>query len=116
MNACNGWARRVGAAAALFAVMSCAAAAMAADAKQTFIDNCGSCHGDDAKGLKDLGVNLTASDFVKQMKDTQFADFLMIGRQPAERGSKTGQLMPAFDYLTPEETAAVIAFVRQASR
>jgi mono/diheme cytochrome c family protein len=80
--------------------------------QQVFADNCAACHGDDARGVKDQGVDLTTSDFVKRMDDDAFAAFLMVGRQPAERGSRTGQLMPAFDYLTPEETRAAIAFVR----
>ena len=106
------------AAAGLICIGQDAPHALAADtaAAEIFRDNCASCHGEDAKGLKDLGVDLTVSPFVKQMDDAQFAEFLKIGRQATERGSRTGQMMPAFDYLTPEETAAAIAFVRQQVR
>ena len=88
----------------------------ALDPKSTFLDNCSACHGENAEGVKDLGVNLTTSDFVKTMSDGDFAAFLKIGRQPTERDSKTKQLMPAFDYLSEDETKVVIAFVRSARR
>ncbi len=88
------------------------AAADAPDPKQTFKDNCGECHGEDAKGLKDAGLDLKASAFVKGLTDAQFVEFLKVGRAAADRASKTGQLMPAFDYLSDDEMKAVIAFVR----
>ena len=87
-------------------------AADAVDPLQTFKDNCVECHGEDAKGLKDAGLDLTTSAFVKGMTDAQFAEFLKVGRAAADRTSKTGQLMPAFDYLSDAEMKAVIAFVR----
>ncbi len=88
-----------------------ARAADMADPTQTYMDNCVECHGPDAKGVKGAGVDLTASPFVKKVSDAQFIEFLKVGRAAADRASKTGQLMPAFDYLTDTEMRAVIVFL-----
>ena len=88
-----------------------ARAAETADPMQTYMDNCVECHGPDAKGVKDAGVDLTKSPFVKGLTDSQFIEFLKVGRAAADKKSKTGQLMPAFDYLSDTEMRAIITFV-----
>jgi EmrB/QacA subfamily drug resistance transporter len=81
-------------------------------AKQTFIDNCSACHGEDARGMKDTGANLITSAFVKGLNDAALAAFIKSGRQPDSPDSKMKLLMPAFDYLTDQEIEQVIAFIR----
>jgi mono/diheme cytochrome c family protein len=83
-----------------------------ADAKKTFIDHCGACHGEDARGLKEFGADLAASAFMKRSSDAELRDFLMMGRQPDAPDNKMKLLMPAFDYLTDEEISQVIAYAR----
>jgi len=83
-----------------------------ANAKQAFIDNCSSCHGEDARGLDELGANLVTSAFVKRNNDAELMEFLKMGRQPDNPESTMNLLMPAFDYLTEAELEQVIAFMR----
>jgi mono/diheme cytochrome c family protein len=96
---------------ALFATLECA---NAQTAKQTFIDNCAACHGEDARGVKDQGADLIASALVKGSSDATLMEFLKMGRQPDAPDSTMKLLMPAFDYLTDEDLAEVIAYVRHA--
>ena len=81
-------------------------------AKQVFIDNCAACHGEDGRGVKDQGANLATSTFVKTASDAALVDFLKTGRQPDAPDSTMKLLMPAFDYMTEEEIAQTIAFIR----
>ncbi|MBL8645537.1 MAG: cytochrome c, partial [Rhodospirillaceae bacterium] len=83
-----------------------------ANARQAFIDNCASCHGEDARGIKDQGANLVDSAFVKRLNDADLASFIQSGRQPGSPDSTMNLLMPAFDYLTAQEIEQVIAFIR----
>ncbi|MDX2145456.1 MAG: cytochrome c [Rhodospirillaceae bacterium] len=83
-----------------------------AHAPQAYIDYCAACHGDDAKGLKDLGADLVTSAFVKRQTDAELTDFMKMGRHPDSPDSTMKLLMPAFDYLTDEELAQIVAFMR----
>jgi mono/diheme cytochrome c family protein len=89
-----------------------ASQAASAGIKQLFIDHCAACHGEDARGIKDQGANLVTSMFMKRSNDAEVAAFLKTGRQPDAPDSTMKLLMPAFDYLTDEELAQVIAFTR----
>ena len=84
---------------AAYLVVSCAMScqALAADAKQTFLDNCAACHGEDARGVKDQGADLTTSPLVKRSSDATLIEFLKMGRQPDAPDSTMKLLMPAFD-------------------
>lgn len=88
------------------------AQAPAAGAKQTFIDNCSACHGENARGIEGQGANLVASAFVKKLDDAALMDFIKMGRQPDDPDSKLKLLMPAFDYLTDDEIKQAIAYIR----
>ncbi len=94
--------------------MGSSATAAEVDSRQTFIDHCASCHGETARGVKDQGADLATSAFVKRQTDPELIDFIMMGRQPSSPDSSMRLLMPAFDYLTEEELAAVIRFIRNA--
>lgn len=85
-------------------------AAETTDPMQTYMDNCVECHGPDAKGVKGAGVDLTKSTFLKGT-DAAFMEFLKVGRAAADRKTKTGQLMPAFDYLSDTEMRAIMTFL-----
>ncbi len=80
--------------------------------QQAYIDNCAACHGEDGHGIKDQGASLATSQFVKSSSDSALADFIKTGRQPDAPDSTMKLLMPAFDYLTDEESEQVIAFIR----
>jgi mono/diheme cytochrome c family protein len=84
-----------------------------ATATQLFIDHCAACHGEDARGIKDQGADLIASKLMKASSDSDIIDFLKTGRQPDAPDSTMKLLMPAFDYLTDDELAQIIAFTRR---
>jgi cytochrome c oxidase cbb3-type subunit 3 len=73
--------------------------------RQVFAQNCGFCHGPDARGGAEGGVDLTRSGIVLGglPGGPSLADFLKTGRPPR---------MPAFNNLTDEQVADIIAFVK----
>ncbi|MCB2106210.1 MAG: cytochrome c [Rhodobacteraceae bacterium] len=77
-----------------------------------YVAYCASCHGEDGRGLPDLGFNLVGNAFIRTSSNAELREFLMIGRRPGSPDSKMDLLMPAFDYLTDEELNAAIAQLR----
>jgi cytochrome c oxidase cbb3-type subunit 3 len=72
--------------------------------QQTFIQNCSFCHGSDARGGAEGGVDLTRSQIViGDPTGAQLSAFLKTGRPPR---------MPAFNNLTDAQVADIDAFVR----
>jgi hypothetical protein len=57
-------------------------------------------------------VDLTASALVRRQSDAELTDFLKTGRQPDSPESTMKLLMPAFEYLTDEQLAQIISFLR----
>jgi mono/diheme cytochrome c family protein len=78
--------------------------AAAARGQQLFAQNCSFCHGPDARGGAEGGVDLTHSAIVvADATAMQLAAFLKTGRPPR---------MPAFTNLTDEQVADIESFVR----
>ncbi|HKV46684.1 MAG TPA: c-type cytochrome [Candidatus Acidoferrales bacterium] len=76
----------------------------AARGQQLFLQNCSFCHGPDARGGAEGGVDLTRSAIVNgDPTSAQLAAFLKAGRPPK---------MPAFDTLTDAQVSDIEAFVR----
>lgn len=65
-----------------------------ANGAKIYARTCSACHGGDAKGLPNLGKDLTASEFVGKNDDDALLAFLKKGRQPGEPGNTTGVAMP----------------------
>jgi mono/diheme cytochrome c family protein len=89
----------------------CSAAALpAADGEGVYVENCASCHGRDGKGRTPAGRKMGAKDLaLSQLPDAE------VGRQIREgtKDAKGNARMPAFgDKLTPDEIAAVAAYVK----
>ncbi len=86
------------------------------DGSVVYIDYCASCHGENAKGLDEQGVDLVRSIFVARENDMALTEFLKVGRAEDAPDNLTGELMPEFDYLEQEELAVVIDYLREINR
>jgi mono/diheme cytochrome c family protein len=72
--------------------------------QQTFLQNCSFCHGADARGGAEGGVDLTRSAILtSDPTAAQLIAFLKVGRPPR---------MPAFTNLTDAQVADIESFVR----
>ena len=76
---------------------------------------CSACHGPDAKGLPNLGKDLTTSEFVSSNSDQELLAFVKEGRPADHPDNTTGVAMlpkggnPA---LTDQDILDIIAYVR----
>jgi len=88
----------------------------AAKGKEVFMGTCAACHGQDAKGMPNLGKNLVVkSDWMKKQDDAALLAFVKVGR-PASDPLNTNKVdMPprgGNPSLTDDDLVNVIAFVR----
>jgi mono/diheme cytochrome c family protein len=91
----------------------------AANGQRLFAGTCASCHGPDAKGLPNLGKNLTTSAFVKSESDAQLLNFIKTGRPASDPANTTGVDMPpkgGNPALTDANLMDIIAFLRTINR
>jgi disulfide bond formation protein DsbB len=56
--------------------------------------SCIACHGRDGTGVKGMGADLVASEFVRGKTDVELRDFIKTGRQPGAPDSKLNLAMP----------------------
>ena len=86
-----------------------------AQGKQLYEQSCSACHGPVAKGLPNLGKDLTTSEFAKGLSDDQLLDFVKKGRPVGDSANTTGVDMPpkgGNPALTDDQLKAIIAYVR----
>ncbi len=62
--------------------------------QQLYATTCIACHGANAKGVKGLGKDLTASEFVKANSDAELVKFLAKGRPSSDPANTTKVDMP----------------------
>ena len=76
---------------------------------------CASCHGEDARGLPDSGLDLVGSKLIAKLSDAELVAFLRVGRKPEAADSVRKRLMPGLA-TTPgfRETdyALIVQFLR----
>lgn len=87
----------------------------AASGEAIFAKSCSSCHGKDAKGLPNLGKDLTASEFAKGMSDAELVAFIKKGRDASDPANTTGVAMPpkgGNPALSDDDLAGVVAYLR----
>ena len=77
-------------------------AALAQDGEHLFNQYCAACHGSEGNG--GVGVPLALPAFQKTVDD----DFL----SKTIRHGRPGRVMPAFDYLKPQQVKAIVAYIR----
>lgn len=85
-----------------------------AKGKQLFTATCVSCHGPEAKGIKGLGKDLTASEFVKGQSVVDLSKFLAKGRPSSDPLNTTKVDMPpkgGNPALKDEDLINIAAFI-----
>jgi disulfide bond formation protein DsbB len=83
--------------------------------KTVYDSTCVACHGPDAKGLPNLGKDLTTSEFVASQSDADLVNFIKTGRPIGDPLNTTGVEMPARGgnpALTDQDMADVVAYLR----
>lgn len=80
-----------------------------------YVQYCSACHGPDAKGLKGLGKDLTASDFIRNLSDEEFLHYVQVGRAADDPLNTTGIPMPpkgGNPALSDQQIMNIIAHIR----
>lgn len=80
-----------------------------------FAATCSACHGPDAKGLPNLGKDLTTSEYVRESSDEELLTLLKEGRPTGHELNTTGVDMPpkgGNPAYTDEDLKAIIAYLR----
>ena len=83
--------------------------------KEAYDKTCITCHGPDAKGMPNLGKDLTTSQFAKSKSDAELVDFIKIGRPASDPANTVGVDMPprgGNPALTDQDLLNIVAFVR----
>ncbi len=82
------------------------------DGETVFFENCSACHGEDAMGIDDFGVQLHDSAFITAVTDDELINFIKQGRDETHDNNTTGLIMPPIDYLEDGEYKALITYLR----
>jgi mono/diheme cytochrome c family protein len=80
-----------------------------------FQGTCSACHGPDAKGLPNLGKDMTTSTFIAETSDADLLAFVKHGRPVTDPANTTGVDMPpkgGNPALSDEDILNVIAYIR----
>jgi len=80
-----------------------------------FQSTCAACHGTDAKGLPNLGKDMTTSEFIASQSDAELLAFVKQGRPVSDPANTTGVDMPpkgGNPALTDEQILDIIAYIR----
>lgn len=83
--------------------------------KTAYDKTCIACHGPDAKGMPNLGKDLTTSEFVKSKTNKELVDFLKVGRPATDPLNTTKVDMPprgGNPALTDQDLLNIVAYVR----
>ncbi len=90
----------------------------AAHGAELYTATCASCHGPDAKGLPNLGKDLTAGDFMASTSDADLVAFIKVGRDGSDPANSTGIAMPpkgGNPALTDADLVDIVAYLRTLS-
>ena len=69
--------------------------------------HCSACHGQDAKGVQGLGLNLVDSELVAASSAEELTAFLKAGRAGDSPDNTTGVPMPSFVWMSDEDLAEI---------
>jgi mono/diheme cytochrome c family protein len=81
--------------------------------KEVYVLNCQNCHMEDGKGTPDINPPVAKADYIKKPAKT-LINIILKGQSGdvAVNGKKYNTPMPAQDYLTDEQIADVLNYVR----
>ena len=74
--------------------------------------NCSACHGQDAKGVQGLGLNLVDSQLVADSSAEELVAFLKAGRAGDSPDNSTGVPMPSFIWMSDEDLVEITGYVQ----
>ena len=74
--------------------------------------HCSACHGQDAKGVQGLGLNLVDSELVAASSAEELTAFLKAGRAGDSPDNSTGVPMPSFVWMSDEDLAEITGYVQ----
>ena len=80
-----------------------------------FASTCSACHGPDAKGLPNLGKDLTTSEYIRDNDDDTLLQLLIGGRPSGHELNTTGVDMPprgGNPSLSDDELRTVVVYMR----
>ena len=80
-----------------------------------FAGTCSACHGPTGEGIRGLGKDLTASEFVAGQSDDELLAFIKVGRSPTDPLNSTGIAMPpkgGNPALKDEDLQNIVAYLR----
>lgn len=83
--------------------------------KEAYAKACIACHGTDAKGMPNLGKDLTTSTFVHDNSQQQLVEFFKVGRPASDPLNTTGVDMPpkgGNPALTDADLLNIAAFLK----
>lgn len=86
-----------------------------ANGARLFAASCTSCHGRDAKGMPNLGKDLTISSFIAERSEDQMLEFLKKGRDPNDPLNTTKVAMPprgGNPALNDDDLLDIVSFLR----
>ena len=82
---------------------------------EIFASTCTACHGPDAKGLPNLGKDLTTSEYVGDSDDATLLTLLKEGRPSGHELNTTGVDMPpkgGNPSLSDDDLTTIVAYIR----
>ncbi len=86
-----------------------------AEGQSLYSQTCSACHGPDAKGVPNLGKDLTTSQFLAERSDEEMHAFVLEGRPSGDPLNSTGIDMPprgGNPALTDDGIFAIVAYLR----
>lgn len=91
-------------------------AANPARGQMVFLGTCSSCHGNNGRGLPNLGADLIESRFIDEHDDKELLNYVKVGRQPWDPESVMKLQMPprgGNPTLTDDDLRDTVAYLRQ---
>jgi hypothetical protein len=83
--------------------------------REVFAFYCADCHGLDARGVAERGVDLTGSEFLRRLSDGELREYLRKGRAADDPRNKTGRVMigmEMFPTFADQDYDRVISYLR----
>lgn len=85
------------------------------DGQALYLKTCAACHGPEAKGVPGLGKDMTTSEFVSGLSDSDLVAFIRKGRGVDDPANTTKVPMPPSGgnpALSDDELSAIVKFIR----